>query len=226
MMISPRMRPPALIAAAFAAAVAALACAPRGASAQECVTCRSARCSGMFWIDPCEAKKPKKKKVQVLIERHAGAGECKDKLGVEVDFPARVREGDFLGIRIRASCRAWLVVYDVERPGAGAVIWPSKEEPAPEASPAAPALLPSVREAAAGVHMEALLVSPGVPSRGTFLVFAFADRADWDRVKPALGATSTDGAALAAELERKLAALAPARWARAAADYVIEPQKK
>jgi hypothetical protein len=29
------------------------------AAAQECVSCRSARCDGMFWIEPCKAKKAK-----------------------------------------------------------------------------------------------------------------------------------------------------------------------
>jgi hypothetical protein len=195
------------------------------AAAQECVTCRSAKCSGMVWIEPC-SKTPRPIKSKKVA---AGAPDqsCKrdEKLKAEVDFPARVHEGDLLGIRIRASCQAWLVVYYLELSGPGAVLWPSPDEPAPIASPARPALLPSPREAKSGNALQAQLREPGVAAKETFVVFAFADRADFDRLKPAAGSSGADGAAYAGELEKKLKALASDRWAKVVANYTIEPKK-
>jgi hypothetical protein len=197
--------------------------------AQECVSCRSARCSGMFWIDPCKSggkAKPnpidKSKPVDKLATDACEPGQP---LKLAVDFPAKVHERDLLGIRIRAACRAWLVVYYLEENGPGAVLWPSTWEPAPTVDAAHPASLPSTREADAHQSLQAQLRKPGVPTHETFIVYAFAERADFDRLKPPPGGSSDDGARYAAALQPELAKLPTSRWAQVSAHYTIEPQK-
>jgi hypothetical protein len=193
------------------------------AQAQECVSCRSARCGGMFWIEPCKSKKLKPPKP--VDKPPAGACKPGETLKLDVDFPPKVKEGDLLGIRIRTNCQAWLVVYYLEDNGPGAVLWPSTGEPAPSADAAHPASLLSAREAAAGQSLQAQLRQPGVAAHETFIVFAFAERSDFDRLKPPAGETSQNGTAYEAALWQKLTALPPARWARFAARYTIEPRR-
>jgi hypothetical protein len=188
------------------------------AAAQQCVTCRGDRCKGMFWIPPCADKKPPRPdKPPPAPATTCGA----QGLQLEVDFPPKVDEGDLLGIRMRTNCEAWLVVYFLEESGAGAILWPSRWEPAPTVGPGHPASLLSAREVAAGKSLEAALAQSGVPSHEQFVVFAFADRADFERLRPR---GKTDGRSYAAELGRKLPALAPGRWATFTARYTIQPK--
>ncbi|HZS35261.1 MAG TPA: hypothetical protein VFF06_00465 [Polyangia bacterium] len=183
----------------------------------------------MFWIQPCAAtKKHVEKKTKPAAPPPVVAGsECKanENVKLEVDFPPKVTEGDLLGIRVRTTCDAWLVVYYLEDKGPGAVLWPSQWEPAPRAGPSRPAMLLSENEARAGKALEAQLRARGVASHETFVVFAFADRDAFDRFKPAVGATDADGSAYAASLEKKLGELKPSRWAMYSARYTIEPKK-
>jgi hypothetical protein len=190
------------------------------ASAQECVTCRSGRCSGMFWIEPCG--KPVHPKKARPVEPD-GAVRARPKL--EVDFPARVTEGDLLGIRIRSSARAWLIVYYLDDHKAGAVLWPSALEPAPWVDAQHPASLVSPRESQAGQTLVAQLSRPGTPAHETFIVYALTEQADFERLKPKPDQPLAEGAAYAAGLVRQIAALPKERWAQFRADYTIEPKR-
>jgi hypothetical protein len=192
------------------------------ADAQECVSCRSARCSGMFWIEPCKASKPKPPKP---VEKVEAAATCHQPLKLEVDFPPKVTEGDLLGIRIRTNCPAWLIVYYLEDDGPGAVLWPSSGEPAPSVDAAHPATLLSPREAAAGQSLQAQLRRPGVAAHETFVVFALAERSDFDRLKPPIGGSGQKGTALEKELLQKLMPIPAGAWARFRARYTIEPRR-
>lgn len=195
------------------------------ALAQECVSCRSDRCKGMFWIPACQAAaKPAGKPAGASGTKHDRGCPAEKPLKLEVDFPPKLTEGDLLGIRIRTSCEAWLIVYYLEDKGPGAVIWPSKLEPAPSAGPSHPASLPSPREATASTRIEAQLRTPGVAAHETFLVFALADRATFDRVRPKSGTQQPDGDALTAQLTSKLASVPANRWAQFMAHYTIEPR--
>jgi hypothetical protein len=187
------------------------------AAAQQCVTCRGDRCKGMFWIPPCAGKKPPRVTEPSLTRKPCGTAG----LQLDVDFPPKVDEGDLLGIRMRTSCDAWLVVYFLEESGPGAILWPSKWEPEPTAGPEHAASLLSAREVAHGASLQAALAQPGVPSHEQFVVFAFADRADFERLKPR---GKVDGRSYAAELGRKLPSLTPGRWATFTARYTIAPK--
>jgi len=190
------------------------------ARAQECVTCRVGKCDQMFWIPKCKGRAPDA--ARSTAGRACGAGE---RLKLDADVPPRLVEGSVVGVRIKASCEAWLVVLDVEEGGAASVIWPSPKEPAPRAAPGAPAHLPSAAEARAKTHIEAQLRTPDVPSQESFVVFAFTDRADFNRLKPAPQTSRPDGAAYLAELRRAVAALPEEKRAELSARFVIEPRR-
>lgn len=146
-------------------------------------------------------------------------------LSIKVDLPAAVLAGDDVTVHFSAKREAWLVVYYLSE-GKADVLWPSVEEPAPHVAPNGSAVLPSPRETAAGFRIRAALAKPGTPSRETLVVYGFSNEADFERLKPAAGAESADGAAYAAELTSKLQTLPLSRWSRSVISYVIEPRTR
>jgi len=146
-------------------------------------------------------------------------------LEVRVGLPSILDEGDSISARFETAAPAWLVVYYLDSTGHADVLWPSNEEPAPQATPDAPAVLPSNRERSQGMNIKATLLKPGQPSRETLVVYAFADKRDFDALKPAAGSENADGPAYAAELTKKLQGVPISRWSRAVVGYVIQPKK-
>ena len=91
--------------------------------------------------------------------------------------------------------------------------------------PDAPATLPSERERAQGIHYKATLLTPGQPSRETLVVYAFAEKHDFDAMKPAAGSENPDDPVYATELTKKLQTVPISRWSRAVVGYVIQPKR-
>jgi hypothetical protein len=147
-------------------------------------------------------------------------------LEVRVGLPSFISEGENVTAQFDAAQPAWLVVYYLDGTGHADVLWPSNEEPAPRAAPGAPAILPSEKERSQGIHYQATLLKPGQPSHETLVVYAFADRRDFDALKPASGSESADGPAYAAELTKKLQGIPMSRWSRAVVGYTIQPKGK
>jgi len=147
-------------------------------------------------------------------------------LDVRVSLPSVVNEGENVTARFEAAQAAWLVVYYIDGNGHADVLWPSNEEPAPHVSPDAPAILPSERERSQGIHYKATLLKPGQPSRETLVVYAFADKHDFDAMKPAAGNESQDGPTYAAELTKRLQTVPMSRWSRAVVGYEIQPKAR
>ncbi|MBI4701468.1 MAG: hypothetical protein HY744_09960 [Deltaproteobacteria bacterium] len=145
-------------------------------------------------------------------------------LKLSIEPPSEIVEGDLIAVRFRTNKPAWLVVYYLEDGGPGMVIWPSPEEPEPQVTPAAPAVLPSVAELARGIKLQAQLRVPGKPQREALVAYAFAEKADFDRLKPAIGAQSDDGRKLEAQLKGSIEQLPLSRWTREMVYYVIEPE--
>lgn len=145
-------------------------------------------------------------------------------LSVKATVPTELRAGDPVELRFETSRPTWLVVYFLEQSGKGTVLWPSPEEPEPQAGPGSPAVLPSPAERAAGIALQAQLAEPGKPARETLVVYAFAEKGDFDRVRPPTGTAAADGAALAAALTAKLETIPLSRWSRTVAQYVILPK--
>lgn len=144
-------------------------------------------------------------------------------LGLKLKMPSMVDDGEELSIRLVTNRKAWLVVYYLDANGQGAVLWPSAEEPEPTAQPDRPATLPSSAEKQAGIVLQARVAEEGKPSRETLVAYAFENKADFDRIKPAAGASDTDGPALAGDLTQKVEELPSSTWSRAMVHYVIRP---
>ena len=143
-----------------------------------------------------------------------------------VEPPTQLVEGDDVLFRFKTTAPAWLVVYCLEERGPGEVILPSPAEHEPQASPDKPAEFPSAAERAHGTHIKATLGQPGQPARETLVSYAFADKADFDRFKPAIGASSGNGAAMEAQFKARIQAVPQSRWARTVVHYEIQPKPK
>ena len=140
---------------------------------------------------------------------------------LKIDLAPTLHEGDAVTVSFEASRPAWLVVYYLEEDGKGEVLWPSDDEPEPKIEPGRPTTFPSDRERAAGIAVKAALRTKGKAARETLVAYAFADKADWLRVKPKVG--SSGGAAIAAEMTKRLEAIPLRRWSRAVSGYLIAP---
>jgi hypothetical protein len=145
-------------------------------------------------------------------------------LQMRVSIPSVVQEGDDVQVRFESDAAAWLVVYYLDGKGHADVLWPSNEEPAPRVSPEEPAILPSAHERSQGFRIQAGLLQRGRPSRETLVVYGFADRRDFEAMKPGAGSESADGAAYAAALTTQLQNIPMSRWSREVVGYVIEPR--
>jgi hypothetical protein len=146
-------------------------------------------------------------------------------LEVHIDLPSLIDEGSNVTARFDAGKPAWLVVYYIDGHGHADVLWPSNEEPEPRVAPGAPAILPSARESSRGIAYKATLLQPGQPARETLVVYAFADKRDFDAMKPAAAAENADGPTYAAELTKKLQNVPMSRWSRSVIAYEIQPKR-
>lgn len=199
------------------AVIVLLLLAPAVARAQQCVSCRSARCERMFWIPQCGATAPQASR-EPPTATAADTASCNGRRPkLTVDLPAVLSEGQIVGIRIRSSCPAVLVVLYRDSAGHTAVLWPSNEEPAPQATPDKPAQLPSAREARANIVLQAQLSQPHIAAHEAFVVVAFRQRQDFERLKPRPDHFEFDA------WHAQLTALPSSRWAELTAPYTIEP---
>jgi hypothetical protein len=135
-------------------------------------------------------------------------------------------EGDELQVQFEAAQQpAWLIVYYVDGSNHGDVLWPSNEEPEPYVAPGKPAVLPSARERARGIHFTASLPKPGEPSHESIVVYGFVNKADFDVLKPSAGAENADGPTFAAALKKNLQGVPMNRWSRTVLEYEIRPKQ-
>lgn len=145
-------------------------------------------------------------------------------LDLRLRIPRTVTEGDSVQIELETTRPAYIIVYYLDANGHGDVLWPSQEEPAPQAGPGHVITLPSTAERSAGIDIKAVLGTPGVKARETLVAYAFTERADFDRLSPGANGASDDGAVYAADLTARLADIPMSRWTRAMVSYVIVPK--
>lgn len=145
-------------------------------------------------------------------------------LDVTAHAPSIVKSGDSVELSFETSAPAYLVVYYLDASGQADVLWPSNEEQSPTAAPGQPAVLPSSAERARGIALRAQL-PPGktTATRETLVVYAFAEKADFDVLKPQAASSNADGAQYAAALSTKLSRIPANRWARTVLAYTIQP---
>jgi hypothetical protein len=145
-----------------------------------------------------------------------------DSFEVSVHVPSILTEGEALHVGIESTRAAYLIVLDVDADGKTDVLWPSNEEPRPQASPSSPATLPSHAEEDAGIVIRPA-TKDGKTTKESMVVYAFADKRDFDLVKPTAGSAGADGAAYGAELTKKLRDIPASRWSRTQAAYTVQP---
>jgi Domain of unknown function (DUF4384) len=144
-----------------------------------------------------------------------------ESIALQADLPSQVRSGDLLDVSFEANRAAYLIVFSVDDAGEKQLLWPSNEEPNPRAAPGAPAHLPSSPERERGYRYRlALPAGRSEPAHEALLVFAFAEKGDFDLVHPqALGG----GPAYAAALDERLAQIPVSRWSRFVFGYTLLP---
>ena len=76
---------------------------------------------------------------------------------VTVRVPSILTEGDAVTVSIESTRAAYLIVLFVDSDGGTDVLWPSNEEPRPQATPDAPASPPSRAEQNAGIVIRAAI---------------------------------------------------------------------
>ena len=134
-------------------------------------------------------------------------------------MPDKIEDGDALEFSLGASDTAYVIVFFLEESGAGDVMYPTNQMPLVTVQAKATLTLPTPGEA----QIKAQLRDPKTPARETLVVYAFTDRADFERFKPqSLGAGEVT--AYAAKLTAELATVPISRWARATATYEIVPK--
>jgi hypothetical protein len=143
-------------------------------------------------------------------------------LKIKADMPSFVTEGDYVHVSFSSEKPAYLVVYYISG-GKGDVLWPSNEEQSPMVDKDHPADLPSKAEAAKNIQIIATLAQPGQPSRETLVVYGFANKGDFDAMKPGADGQSDDGPTFVADLTKRLEQIPMDRWSRAILGYTIQP---
>ena len=146
-------------------------------------------------------------------------------LEIGVQLASVVNEGEDVVVHFTSKRAAYLVVYYLSG-GKASVLWPSNEEPSPVVTPEHSVVLPSQNERASRIHLEATLLKKGEPSRETLVVYGFADKGDFDSMKPGADGTSDDGAEYAAAMTKRLEQVPLSRWSRVVIGYVIQPTRK
>jgi hypothetical protein len=146
-------------------------------------------------------------------------------LELKVVIPSAIADGDKVEARFETSKKAYLIVYYLEDDGKGDVLWPSNEEPEPAAAPGKAAVLPSEKERAQGLVIKAALRDAKKAARESLVVYAFREKADFDRLKPSAGGTSDDGAGFAAGITKKIKDVPLSRWSRSVMSYTIQPKR-
>ncbi|HEY0132653.1 MAG TPA: DUF4384 domain-containing protein [Nannocystis sp.] len=138
---------------------------------------------------------------------------------LEAQIPGTLRNGETFELVFTGSEDAYLVIYYLEENGEGTVLFPDAGVPVPMFAAGETLSLPPAGQK----KLQAQLRDPTIPERGTVVVYAFAERGDFDRFRPAALTDSTDALAYAAELTRVLSSVPISRWDRHTTTIEILP---
>ena len=129
-------------------------------------------------------------------------------------MPEQVHDGQTFSVRILAARQVYLVVGYVNEDGRAGLLLPGSTQPVPMIT--------------AGGNVEltlrAELPTPGVATRDHFVLYAFAERGDFDVFKPPIG--NLDAATVRAyfdALPGKLESIPTRRWTKTEGVLLIEP---
>jgi hypothetical protein len=138
---------------------------------------------------------------------------------LDARIPDSLRDGERFTLKFRASEDAYLVAYYLEESGEGAVLFPDAALPVPMVAAGSTFVFPPEGHK----QLEAQLRDPTIAVHETIVVYAFAERADFDRFRPAALTASTDALAYAAELTNVLSSIPISRWDRHSVTIEITP---
>ena len=138
----------------------------------------------------------------------------------QASVPESVVDGQQLQFEFSASDDAYLVVFFLEESGAGAVLYPNPQLPAPMVKAGKSLTLPAAEE----MKIAAALRDPKTAARETLVVYAFTTREDFDQFKPAAIGEGGNAVTYAATLTKALSGIPISRWARATVSYEIQPK--
>ncbi|WAS96161.1 hypothetical protein [Nannocystis punicea] len=136
-----------------------------------------------------------------------------------VKLPEKFVNGDPVRFEFAANETAYLIAIVLEETGVGAVIYPSDVVQLPTVKGKSQLVLPSPDEK----KVAASLRDPQMAARETLVVYAFTNREDFDRFKPA-AMDAGEGLAYAEKLEKALSQVPISRWSRVTKSYEIVPK--
>jgi hypothetical protein len=129
---------------------------------------------------------------------------------IKAAIPGQVRDGEQFKLTFHGPQDAYLVVLYLEADAQGAVLFPDDRVTVPKLRGGTSLVLPPKDHQ----PLAAKLRDPAVAARESVLVFAFADRGDYDRYRPGAFAEDKDVAGYAAALTEALAKVPISRWDR------------
>lgn len=132
------------------------------------------------------------------------------------EIPTEITNGETFKLKFSSSSDAYLVIYYLEESGSGAVLYPNDKIPVPTVKAGKTLTLPP---------LEAQLRDPNTAARETLVVYAFAERGDFDQFKPDAIANSEKAADYAAAVTKALSTVPISRWARLTVTYEIQPSE-
>mgnify|MGYP000614948048 CR=1 FL=1 len=141
---------------------------------------------------------------------------------IDVDVPATVENGDRFRVKFKSENDAYLIVYYLDQNGAGTVLFPAEKVPVPMVKGGNTLTLPPKDV----VDLQAQLIDPKVGTQDTLIVYAFAERGDFDRFKPEAMGGAQDAVTYAAELTRALSSVPISRWDRHTVSIAIQPKSE
>jgi len=141
---------------------------------------------------------------------------------IDTDIPGSLRDGQSFALRFTSAVDAYLVIYYLEENGEGAVLFPDAGLPVPMTEAGKTLVLPPPGQ----TPLQAQLRDPTIPERGTVVVYAFAERSDFDRFRPAALTSSSDALAYVAALTQSLSTIPISRWDRHTVMIEITPNPK
>ncbi|MBK6920918.1 MAG: hypothetical protein IPH07_26215 [Deltaproteobacteria bacterium] len=158
---------------------------------------------GLEWTDP--------QAWAFVVRDQGGTSDLRVEL---VLLPESVRHGEVFTVRVLAARQVYLVIGFVSEAGKTGLLLPNGRQPTP------------IVNAGGNVELtlQASLPLLDTPSRDKFVLYAFAERGDFDMFKPPPG--NLDAATVAKyfdELPGRLASIPTRRWTKTEGYLLIEP---
>lgn len=141
---------------------------------------------------------------------------------LDAEIPTKVTDGDRIQFKFSAPSDAYLVIYYLDQAGSGVVLYPADFLPVPMVKGGESLTLPpkNIKD------LKVQLADPKVGTHDTLVVYAFAERGDFERFKPAAMTDGNNAVTYAAELTKALSSIPISRWDRHTAIIEIQPKSE